>query len=580
MKAVNGAALVLLVTATVAIAQPAPAPRPAPAATAPAPSLATRMDRLAKFYADNNQFMGTALVEQNGRILLNKAYGSANLEWSIPNTPATKFRLGSITKQFTAAAILLLEERGKLSIDDPVKKHMPDAPAAWDKVTLKHLLSHTAGLPNFTSFPDYMKTKYQSQTPVELIARFKDRALEFEPGTRWNYSNSGYIVLGHLIEKISGESYEKFVTANIFTPLGMKDSGYDSNTALIPRRATGYAPGPSGPQNADFVHMSIPHGAGALYSTTGDLLRWQRGLFGGKLLKPETVAKMTTAVLNDYGLGVQVRTVDGRKLVAHGGGIEGFNTQMQHYPAEKLTVITLANLNGPGADTLASKLASMALGDTVVLPSERKRVSVAAAALARTAGQYQLNATTVATVTVEGSRSFLQMGSGPRMEIYAAGQNRFFRAMPDGDLEFAGDAGAPAAELVMHPVNTGNAPTRAKRVSPEEVKRMASALEARRQAKTPDPRSEAALRKSIADVLAGTPDYESMAVGLANATRQQLPAIRNMLTGFGALKTVTFTEVGAGGMDVYKVEFEKGNVTWRIMMNDDGKIAGMNFQPA
>src|SRR6478735_11075090 len=174
------------------------------------------------------QFMGTVLVAQDGKVLLDKGYGFANLEWEIPNTPTTKFRLGSITKQFTAASILLLEERGKLKIEDPVKKYMPDAPAAWDKVTIFHLLTHTSGIPSFTGFPDYPRREGDTMTPQQLGDWFRDKPLEFEPGAKWNYSNSGYILLGYLIEKISGQSYSDFVQQNIFTPLGMKDSGYDS----------------------------------------------------------------------------------------------------------------------------------------------------------------------------------------------------------------------------------------------------------------------------------------------------------------------------------------------------------------
>src|SRR5262245_58502828 len=215
-----------------------------------------RMDQIAQSYVSNKQFMGSVLVARGNQVLLSKGYGSANLEWEIPNTPSTKFRLGSVTKQFTAASILLLEERGKLKVDDPVKKYMPDAPAAWDKMTIFHVLTHTAGIPNFTSFPDYQSTEALATTPEKLVARFRDKLLEFEPGEKWNYSNSGYVLLGYLIERVSGESYETFVQKNIFTPLGMKDSGYDSNSAIIARRATGYAPGPNGPVNAGFIHMS------------------------------------------------------------------------------------------------------------------------------------------------------------------------------------------------------------------------------------------------------------------------------------------------------------------------------------
>src|SRR5688572_28757425 len=237
-----------------------------------------RMEKVVQSHVSHGGFMGSVLVARGADVVLSKGYGSANLEWNIPNSPATKFRLGSVTKQFTAAAILLLEERGKLKTDDPVKKFMSDAPTAWEKITIYHLLTHTSGIPNFTSFPDYPSQKPFAATPEKLVARFRDKPLDFQPGEKWSYSNSGYILLGYVLEKASGESYEKFLQENIFGRLAMKDSGYDSNSAIILRRGSGYGPGKDGPMNAEFIHMSIPFSAGALYSTTEDLLRWQRGL--------------------------------------------------------------------------------------------------------------------------------------------------------------------------------------------------------------------------------------------------------------------------------------------------------------
>ena len=205
------------------------------------------------------------------------------------------------------------------------------------------LLTHTSGIPSFTGFPAYRTSKLVS-TPIEqIVASFRDKTLEFQPGEKWNYRNSGYLLLGYLIEKISGQTYEQFVRENIFTPLGMKDSGYDSHRTVIPQRAAGYSPSPNGPVNADFIDMSIPHGAGALYSTTDDLLRWTQGLFGGKLVSPASLEKMTTPFKNDYALGIQVRTLNGRKVIDHGGGIEGFNTTLAYYPESKLTIAVLAN---------------------------------------------------------------------------------------------------------------------------------------------------------------------------------------------------------------------------------------------
>src|SRR6266699_3826297 len=178
--------------------------------SAPAPNLA-RMEQVVQSFVKDKQFMGAVLVARENEVLLDKGYGFANLEWNIPDSPKTKFRLGSITKQFTAASILLLEERGKLKVEDPIKKYLPDAPAAWDKMTIFHVLTHTAGIPDFTSFPDYRSTEPFPTAPERLVARFRDKPLEFEPGQKWNYSNSGYVLLGYLIERIGGQTYEKFV---------------------------------------------------------------------------------------------------------------------------------------------------------------------------------------------------------------------------------------------------------------------------------------------------------------------------------------------------------------------------------
>src|SRR5262249_5358294 len=290
---------------------------------------ASRMEQLVQSYVGGKNFMGSVLVAEGDHTLLNKGYGSANLEWDIPNSPSTKFRIGSMTKQFTAAAILLLEERGKLKTGDLVKKYMTDAPAAWDKVTINNLLTHTSGIPSFTSFPDYRSTEAISTTPEMLVARFRDKPLQFQPGEKWEYSNSGYVLLGYLIEKISGQSYKDFIQQNFFKPLGMNDSGYDSNSAIIVHRATGYTPTPNGPAQAGYIDMSIPFSAGALYSTTEDLLRWERALFAGKVLSAESLKKMTTPFKNDYAYGLFFHGVKkGYTVIEHGGGVKGLIPQM------------------------------------------------------------------------------------------------------------------------------------------------------------------------------------------------------------------------------------------------------------
>ncbi|MBV8864622.1 MAG: beta-lactamase family protein [Acidobacteriaceae bacterium] len=328
-------------------------------AQAPGP----RMQQIIESYVADHKFMGSVLVARGDHILLDKGYGSANLEWSIPNSPTTKFRLGSITKQFTAACVLLLQERGKVKVSDPVKKYMPNAPTAWDKITIYHVLTHTSGIPNFTGFKDYTDLEAKSTTPEKLVERFRDKPLEFEPGTKWKYSNSGYALLGYLVEKITGQTYQQFLEQNIFTPLGMKDSGYDSNSSIIMHRASGYTPSGHGIVNAGYIDMTIPFSAGALYSTTEDLLRWERGLFGGRVLKPASLKQMTTPFKQDYAFALMVKQVNGRKEIDHGGGIEGFNTELAYWPDDQLTVIVLGNLNSGAPGELAGQLAATIHGE-------------------------------------------------------------------------------------------------------------------------------------------------------------------------------------------------------------------------
>jgi CubicO group peptidase (beta-lactamase class C family) len=409
-----------------------------------------RMEQVIQAYCADQRFMGTVLVAKGADIVLNKGYGSANLEWDVPNSPATKFRLGSISKQFTAASILLLQERGKLNVQDPVKKYMPDAPAAWDKVTIYHVLTHTSGIPSFTSFPEYAKWEPFAITPAEEVAWFRDKALDFAPGEKWSYSNSGYVLLGYLIEKITGASYERFVRENIFTPLGMQDSGYDSNSAVIARRAAGYAAGKKGLENAGFVNMTIPFSAGSLYSTTGDLLKWEQGLFGGKVLSEASLKTMTTPFKNDYACGLAVVTKDGRKVIEHGGGIEGFNTQLTYYPEDKLTVVVLGNVNGAAPGEIAAKLAAIAHGEAVKLPAERKEITVDAKVLARYVGTYELMAGANMLITLDGNQLSEKLGEQPTFPIFPESETMFFLKVVDAQIEFVKDAGGAVTALVLH----------------------------------------------------------------------------------------------------------------------------------
>ena len=411
---------------------------------------AARMEEVVQSYVSAKQFMGSALVARDGKVLFSHGYGSANLEWGVPNSSTTKFRLGSVTKQFTAACVLMLEERGKLRIDDPVKKYMPDAPAAWDKITIYHLLTHTSGIPSFTGFPDYASTEAVKTTPEKLVERFRDKPLEFQPGEKWNYSNSGYVLLGYLIEKIGGQSYSEFVQQNIFDPLGMKDSGYDSNSTIIPHRAEGYTAKPKGLEHAGYIDMTIPFSAGALYSTTEDLLRWEEGLFGGKLLSAASLQKMTTPFKHDYAFGLGVRDEKGHKVIEHGGGIEGFNTQLAYYPDDKLVVAVLGNLNGGAPAAIAAKLASVAHGEKIVLASERKEIPVSAKILATYVGTYELAPNFQFVVTLEGDHLVTQATGQPKIPIFPESETMFFPKVVDAEIEFLKNDRGEVTHMVLH----------------------------------------------------------------------------------------------------------------------------------
>jgi CubicO group peptidase (beta-lactamase class C family) len=410
-----------------------------------------RIEQIVQSYVADHKFMGTVLIAKGDHTIFDKGYGYANLEWQIPNTPDTKFRLGSVTKQFTATSILLLEERGKLKTDDLVKKYVPDAPAAWDKITIYHLLTHTSGIPSFTSFPEYPEFEKKPATPEELVKRFKDKPLEFEPGSQFKYSNSGYLLLGYLIDKISGEEYPQFLKENIFVPLGMGDSGYDLNATVIAHRAAGYTPKPSGEiQNTGYIDMTIPYSAGALYSTTRDLLKWELGLYGGKVLQTESLRKMTTPFKENYGCGLFISNGGGHKKIDHGGGIEGFNTELAYYPDDQLTVIVLANLNGGAPDDIANKAATVEFGGKVELTAERKEIALKPKELSALVGTYSLAPGVDLTVTLEGNQLWTQLTGQEKIQMYAQSPTFFFLKVVDAQLEFAKNGSDKATQVTLH----------------------------------------------------------------------------------------------------------------------------------
>lgn len=393
-----------------------------------------RFHQVVQPYAAAEMFMGSVLVAQNGKIIFSKGYGMADLEWNVPNSSTTRFNIASLTKQFTAASILLLEEQAKLRTDDLVKKFFPDAPPPWDKVTIYHLLTHTSGISNGAA-------SYEPGPPKKLVLH--NAPLNFQPGERWEYTNLGYIVLGYLVEKVSGQSYEEFVRENIFKPLGMKDSGLLSFVTVIPRRATGYWPGNNGIENADRPDPRHGFSAGSLYSSTEDLFRWEEGLFGGRLLSPASLRKMTTSFKSDYGCGLYIRRVNGRLIVEHDGNNIGFNAVMAYYPEEKLAIIVLANLNGTVTGEMTKALAAVAHGEAPPIPSVHKEITLPKEVLARYAGTYRFQQYSLKIVP-EGNHLLVRFDNGFTLAVFPESETQFFskpwptrfRFSQNGDGEF------------------------------------------------------------------------------------------------------------------------------------------------
>ncbi|MGV9009456.1 serine hydrolase [Brevundimonas sp.] len=409
-----------------------------------------RMDQVIRASSEANAFSGSILIARDGEILLDRGYGLANREWNIPNDGDTKFRLGSLTKQFTAVAILLLNEQGRVDLDAPIKTWLPEAPPTWDGVTVRHLLSHTSGMPDFTRADDYEALKTRPATSASLIARFRDRPLDFQPGERFAYSNSGYILLSAIIEVASGQSYADFVTANLLQPLDMNDSGYDRHDVILARRASGYAPTAHGVANADYVDMSIPMGGGGLYSTTHDLLKWEQGLFGGRLLNPQSMSALTTPVRNNYAMGLVVTRADGRKLIWHNGAIEGFNTYMAYDPTDRTAVIVLGNLNGEGPDKIGVDLVTLTRGGTVTLASERPSIVVAPEVLQSYVGVYELAPTFAITLSIVDGRLMAQATGQQAFPLTAEAADAFFLTVVDARITFTRDAAGAVQGLVLH----------------------------------------------------------------------------------------------------------------------------------
>ncbi|MDQ2922375.1 MAG: beta-lactamase family protein, partial [Acidobacteriota bacterium] len=295
---------------------------------------AAKIDEVMTLANKYRLFNGSVLVAENGKVIYKKAFGLANMEWNIPNTPETRFRLGSITKQFTATLILQLVEQGKIKLDGKLSDYLPEyRKDVGEKVTVHQLLNHTSGIPSYTSLPGFFNDVSRNPYSVdEFVKKYASNNLEFEPGSKFSYNNSGYFLLGAIIEKVTGQPYERVLKEKIFDPLGMKSTGYDHHATIIEKRASGYEKTGEGYVNAAYLDMSLPYAAGSLYSTVDDLYLWDQALYTDRVLSAQSKDLMYKPNLNDYAYGwniTKAKLGTGTETVpsiSHGGGINGFNT--------------------------------------------------------------------------------------------------------------------------------------------------------------------------------------------------------------------------------------------------------------
>ncbi len=395
-------------------------------------------------------FSGSILVARNGQPVVNRGYGMANVELNVPNKPETVFRLGSITKQFTGMAITMLQERDKLSVNDPICKYFSDCPATWQPITIKHLLTHTSGIISYTSFPDFAKTAGLPTSSSLMYASLKDKPLESVPGEKYSYNNSGYFLLGTIIEKVSGKTYADFLQLNIFTPLNMKNTGYDNPLLIINNRAAGYTRQGGQILNAAYMDMTIPFAAGAMYSTTGDLLLWDQALYTEKLVSRKSLDEIFTPSKNGYGYGWGIGNRFEKQQISHGGSIFGFSTQISRFPTERLTFIVLSNVQGSPAGRIANDLSAIVFGAKYEIPQERKEIAVSPQILEKYVGDYQLLPNIVLHIILENGKLFGQVADQQKISLSAETENKFFSRDVSVTITFNSDAQGKVTSMTFN----------------------------------------------------------------------------------------------------------------------------------
>jgi CubicO group peptidase (beta-lactamase class C family) len=410
-----------------------------------------KIDILVNAYAKLHKFNGAVLVAQHGAILLNKGYGYRNAGDKVKNDEHSIFQLGSITKQFTAAIILKLQEEKKLSVADKLSKYFPDYPKG-DSITIEQLLAHTSGIYNYTNDENFMANEVTKPTNREkIMAMFKDKPLDFSPGSKWSYSNSGYCLLGYIIEIVTKKPYEQAVRKYIFTPFQMTHSGFDFTHLESHEKTKGYFKlDDKETLPAPVVDSTVSFSAGAIYSTTGDLYRWHTALEQNKVLSKAQQEKAYTPVKNNYGYGWGIDSIEGKRRVGHGGGIHGFVTNIARVPADDVCIVLLSNASDATLQDITSSIFAILYNKEYELPKERATVKLTEATLKQYEGEYEIRPELHVIMSVkDGELVAAPTGQSPAV-MYAEKEDFFFLKSPDIQIEFTRNDNKEVVGFILH----------------------------------------------------------------------------------------------------------------------------------
>ena len=455
LRLLSGAAALLFSFTLLHGQSPAPPPAPPPAkpAVLDRAALERKVDELMAGHVAANDFSGTILLARDGKPLVVKGLGYANIEWQIPNTPDTRFRIGSLTKQFTAMLIMQLREQGKVKVEDSVCVYLTPCPDAWKPVTIHHLLTHTSGIPSYTGIASWREANMVPKTTEQMVAIFRDLPLQWTPGEKYAYNNSGYFLLGLVIEKAAGMKYERALEEMITRPLGLTSTGYDWPGTILPKRAAGYMGRGNAIRNAEALDMQQPYAAGSLYSTVEDLLKWDQALYTEQLIPATAKQTMWTPFKDGYAYGWSIvppsAATFGHRRMAHSGGINGFSSMIIRLPDSNITAIVLANNMSVNAGAVARDLLALYFGQPYTVPAVKTVAPVAGRVLEEYAGRYELAPNDVITVTKEGEALMAQATGQGKFEIFPESDTRFFAKVTELSMTFVRGADGKVSHLLM-----------------------------------------------------------------------------------------------------------------------------------